>query len=145
MSIGRLRSYAQSGTIRALIFGLFLSGPDLQAQADRIIQQIDRTKTTVLRGNVSPRARAELDQGPVDPSYRLEYVMLLIKPSALQQQALEQLLAVQQDSSPPNYRRCLTPEEYADRFGLSHEDMETLRTWLPSPCSQALPYPPSLT
>src|SRR5260370_20851319 len=58
--------------------------------------------------------------------------MLLIKPSALQQQALEQLLAEQQDSSSPNYRRWLTPEEYADRFGLSHEDMEKMGTWLRS-------------
>ena len=46
--------------------------------------------------------------------------------------ALTQLVAEQQDRRSPNYRKWLTPEQWADRFGLSHGDIQKLTAWLKS-------------
>ena len=60
----------------------------------------------------------------------LPYVILVLKPSASQQAALDQLLAQQQDPSSPNYHRWLTPEQFADRFGVSRADIDKTIAWL---------------
>jgi hypothetical protein len=57
---------------------------------------------------------------------------LLIVPSASQQKAVDKLLAQQQDPHSPLYHQWLTPEEYADRFGLSPNDIQKLTIWLQS-------------
>ncbi len=56
--------------------------------------------------------------------------MLLIKPSAAQQADLDQLLAAQQNPSSANYHQWLTPQDFADRFGLSTSDHSKVVAWL---------------
>ena len=60
----------------------------------------------------------------------LESLRLALKPSADQQAALDQLLEAQQDPSSPDYHHWLTPEEYADRFGTSADDINKITQWL---------------
>ena len=48
---------------------------------------------------------------------------IVFKLAPAQQAALEKLLAEQQDPHSPNYRRWLTPEQYAARFGMSDGDL----------------------
>jgi subtilase family serine protease len=55
---------------------------------------------------------------------------LLTVPTAAQQKALTQLLAEQQDRNSPNYHKWLTPEQWADRFGLSRNDIRQITDWL---------------
>ncbi len=98
--------------------------------ADRITLAIDNSRRVTLPGNVNPRIRSGVDQGPVDPSMELPYVSLVLKPSADQQADLDQLLAQQQDPSSPDYHNWLTPEQYADRFGLSQADIDKIVAWL---------------
>lgn len=62
----------------------------------------------------------------------MQYVSLLLEPSAAQKAALAQLLAAQQDSSSPQFRHWLTPAQYADTFGLNPADMAKIVTWLES-------------
>ena len=102
------------------------------AQPDRIVATIDNSQTVVLKGNVSPRAKPQFDQGPVDPSMKLPFITLLIQPSVNQQAALNQLLAEQQDPSSPNYHKWLTPEQFGQRFGLSNADIAKITQWLRS-------------
>jgi uncharacterized protein (TIGR03437 family) len=83
-----------------------------------------------LAGHIPGEARAENDEGPVDPSMPMRSLTLVLKPSAEQQAALDQLLAEQQDPASPNYHHWLTPEEYADRFGLSQDDLQKVVAWL---------------
>jgi uncharacterized protein (TIGR03437 family) len=104
----------------------------LLAQQDRIAGPIEGAKAVVLNGNVNPRAQPQFDQGPVDPSLQLALVTLALKPTPQQQAALQQLLNEQQDRSSPNYHRWLTPEQYADQFGLSTADIAKIREWLES-------------
>ena len=113
-----------------LVFCLSLA--PLSAQRDRIASRIDTTPNVVLRGRVHPQATAENDQGPVENSFQVPAITLLLKPSASQQSDLQQLLQQQQDPSSPNYHRWLTPEQYAERFGVSASDAAKIAGWLTS-------------
>jgi uncharacterized protein (TIGR03437 family) len=85
---------------------------------------------TVLQGHIHPLARAENDRGRVSPALQLSYVTLTLAQSASQQAGLNQLLAEQQTPGSPNYHRWITPEEYAQRFGASQEEVNRVVTWL---------------
>ena len=122
-------------THRRFIFFCFLfcvSAAAVYAQPDRLRGAIDNSRSTVLRGSVHPNARSENDRGAVEDSFALPGMTLLLKPSATQQAALEQLLTQQQDPSSPNYHNWLTPEQYADRFGLSASDVGKIAAWVKS-------------
>jgi uncharacterized protein (TIGR03437 family) len=111
---------------------LFASLAPLSAQRNRIAARIDGSQTVVLRGRVHPKARAENDRGPVDGSFQIPGITLLLKPSASQQSDLQQLLGQQQDPSSPSFHQWLTPEQYADRFGASASDVAKITDWLQS-------------
>ena len=102
------------------------------AQSDRIMGSIESRQMVILRGSVHPKAQPQFDQGPIDPSYQLGYVTLIVAPSPSQQAALDQLLAQQQDRSSANFHKWLTPEQYADRFGMSQKDVAKITGWLES-------------
>ena len=59
-------------------------------------------------------------------------MVLVLKPTAAQQSALQQLVTAQQDPASAQYRKWLTPAEYADRFGMSQNDIDQVRAWLES-------------
>jgi subtilase family serine protease len=97
---------------------------------DRIARKIENTSTYVVKGNVHPLAIAGNDQGTVGESFRMEHVTMLFKPTDEQQAELSTLLEQQQDPSSPNYHHWLSPEEFADRFGLSENDVNKVVAWL---------------
>jgi subtilase family serine protease len=111
---------------------LALSVTARAAQPDRITAAIDSNQTVVLKGTVSPKARARFDQGPVDPSMKLEYITFQVSPSPSQQAALEQLLAEQQNPKSANYHNWLSPEQFAERFAMSRSDIAKMTDWLSS-------------
>jgi len=102
------------------------------AQRDRIAGPVDRLQRVALKGNVHPQANSQFDAGPVDPTLRLDHVMVMLKRSAAQQAELDQLLAAQQDRSSRNYHSWLTPEQFGDRFGASPNDAAQVVKWLQS-------------
>jgi uncharacterized protein (TIGR03437 family) len=99
-------------------------------QQSRIIRPVDNTQRVTLTGHIHPKARPENDRGRVAPSLELSYVTLNLTQSAAQKADLANLLAEQQNPSSPNYHRWLTPGEYADRFGVSAEDISKITQWL---------------
>src|SRR5664280_171121 len=102
-----------------LVSCLLFSAPALLAQPGRIPRPVDNLRTVPLKGNRTPRAHPQDDQGRVDPLGRIGGMRLRLKPSPSQAAEIERLLAGQQDPASPDYRNWLTPEEYADRFGLT--------------------------
>lgn len=60
----------------------------------------------------------------------LSRVTIVLQPSSSQQAALNQLLRDQQDPSSVNYHHWLTPEQYADLFGVSQADVNQIVAWL---------------
>lgn len=103
-----------------------------EAQQDRIAARISNSATVVLRGHVSPRARAAVDQGPVAASFPLPMITMYLAPSSSQQTSLDQLLATQKDPGSANYHKWLSPEQYADQFGVSPNDIARITEWLRS-------------
>jgi subtilase family serine protease len=113
-----------------LTLGVALSAFSQNKAANRITQAIDDRETTQLRGNVHGFLQRATDQGRTDGGIKLEGVSLIFKRTAAQDAAVEKLLAEQQNPSSPNYHKWLTPERYADRFGLSADDMNKVVAWL---------------
>ena len=102
------------------------------AQPNRLRSRIDNSTTHILPGRVHPLANAANDQGEVASNFPLPYITMMLHPSAAQQSALQQLLQDQQNPKSTSYHQWLTPEQYADRFGVSTSDMAQIVSWLQS-------------
>ena len=110
-----------------LIFSTFSSA----APPNRVTAPVVATQTVHLAAGLPMQARPEFDQGAVDSALKMNLTLLTV-PSASQQRALTKLLADQQNPSSASYHKWLSPEQYADRFGLSVNDIAKLTTWLRS-------------
>jgi len=120
------------GTCLLLLAVLISTFTFAQSSSSRISQAIDNRRMSSLRGNVHPLARAEFDQGAVAPSQMVQRVTLYFQRTTAQQQALEKLLAEQQDPTSANYHKWLTSEQVAARFGLGAQDLSKVQEWLSS-------------
>jgi subtilase family serine protease len=98
--------------------------------ANGVAVRVDGSQTVTLEGNVHPLARAEFDQGVVNPDTRLERMLLLLKPSPAQQTALDALVEAQQNPGSPLYHQWLTPAEYGAQFGVSDPELALVTAWL---------------
>jgi hypothetical protein len=97
---------------------------------NRIGPVIDNTQLSRLPGNLHPLVRPDLDLGPVSGTMMLERMKMVFAPTPAQKAELDALLQAQQDRKSPLYHRWLTPQQYADRFGLSPGDFDTISQWL---------------
>src|ERR1700683_5577531 len=96
------------------LFSAFLLAVQIGgAQSSRIAGPIDETHRVSLRGHLHPLALAANDPGRVAASLPMSYVTVELGQTPAQQADLAQLLAAQQNPASPNYRRWLTPEQYA--------------------------------
>ena len=98
----------------------------------RIALAVNGGQMTRLQGNLHPLARAEYDQGRVDADLPMENISIAFSLSPSQQVELQSLLAAQQEPTSPLFHQWLTPEQYADRFGLSQDDLDKVNAWLQS-------------
>jgi Pro-kumamolisin, activation domain/Bacterial Ig-like domain (group 3) len=117
--------------LSVLLIALVLSSLSFAVTPDRIAA-IDSSNGVVLQKSLHPQAQVKFDQGPVDPSLRLGHMVLMTQPSAVQQKALNKLLAEQQDRTSRNYHKWLTPTQFGEQFGLSQNDMNRITNWLKS-------------
>jgi subtilase family serine protease len=99
---------------------------------NRITQAIDTAQVVRLAGSVHPLAKPEFDQGRLNGNTIIRGVSFTFKRSSAQQRALQNLLAEQQDPRSPNYHKWLTPEQFADHFGLAVSDVARVTNWLTS-------------
>jgi uncharacterized protein (TIGR03437 family) len=114
------------------IFMLFSGVLAMAAPPSRITRPLDTSRNVVVAGHVHSRAQPQFDRGAVDPAKKLNYMMLLVKPSAAQQADLEKLLFDQQNPSSASFRTWLTPEQFGGRFGLNSSDQSKIVAWLTS-------------
>ena len=97
---------------------------------DRIVQAIDSASRVALKGNVRPMFDPENDLGRADGSLRLENISLMFAFTESQRAALTALLDDLENPSSPSFHHWLTPEQFADRFGLRRNDMNKVVAWL---------------
>ncbi len=115
--------------LQSLLIAYILAGT-LSAQPRLIKGPIQDTQRARMTGHVHPMAKAENDLGPLDASVTLSAITLVLGQTPEQQADLDRLLTAQQDPSSPDYHRWLSPEQYADRFGASLDDIAKITAWL---------------
>jgi hypothetical protein len=103
-----------------------------QGPAPRIVQPINESQLTVLKGNVHPLARPQFDRGIAPPDLPMQRMLLVLQRSRQQQAALTQLLDDQQNHASPNFHKWLTPEQFGKQFGPADQDIQTVTSWLRS-------------
>ena len=96
----------------------------------RIVQPVDESRLTQLRGNTHPQARPEFDRGAVDQQLPMDRMLLLLKRSPEQDAELEAFMARQMDRASPDFHRWLDPVEFGRRFGPSDSDISVVTNWL---------------
>jgi len=99
-------------------------------QKDRLADWIGPMERVKLDGSVHPLAQPQFDQGLASPDLKLSLITLMLKKTPEQQADLDQLLNGLQDRTSPLYHQWLTPEQYADRFGVSQNDIDKIAAWL---------------
>ena len=116
---------------RATLGGLLIAATSLAAgPPSRIQAEIQNRETFRLTGNVHTQIASAEDQGDVAESLALPRITMHFKMTDAQQADLDRLQKAQQDPSSPQFHQWLTPEEYADRFGLSTTDLNRVTGWL---------------
>ncbi len=110
---------------------MVLAGVAPAQTRSRITQRIADSEPVVL-SSPNPRTRTALDQGRVEGSVSIDHAAIVFKLAPAQQADLDKLLAEQQDPHSANYRKWLTPEQYAARFGMSASDLAQVTSWLKS-------------
>jgi subtilase family serine protease len=99
---------------------------------DRVLAPISDSKIAALKGGVHPRARAELDKGNVPGWFAMQHMMLSFKRTSEQEASLASLLGELLNPASPKFRQWLTPEQFADQFGVSASDYAKVVAWLQS-------------
>ena len=119
-------------TLTFLLLGAWAATPVSAAPRSRVTSAVEATRMKQLAADPPRQAQAQLDQGAVEAAMSMNYMLVMFKPSPDQQADLDQLLFDQQNPSSPNFHKWLTPEEYANRFGLSASDSSKVTAWLVS-------------
>ncbi len=140
MSIFRIYRFAVIAMVAALssLAGLCAPLGDTSAAANSktpaplITQKIDPSQLVELKGNVYPAATANADIGAAAASLALDRMVLVLKRSKSQQDALDKFVAQQHNAKSESYHRWLTPQQYGERFGLAQSDIAAIVDWLQS-------------
>jgi uncharacterized protein (TIGR03437 family) len=108
-----------------------LLSTSLLAQRPSRIGRIDNQKRHVLAGHIHPALASATDLGSAPDSLEITG-SLSLQPSAAQTADLNAFLERLQDPSSADYHKWLSPEQFADRFGATADEVATTRQWLES-------------
>ena len=97
-----------------------------------ITERIDDRKLVTLPGNVHPQAKAEKDRGEVADNFPLEHMLLQLRRSPEQEQALEQYIDAVQSIGSPDFHRWISAQKFGATYGLAAQDVDTISGWLES-------------
>jgi subtilase family serine protease len=90
----------------------------------------DNNSLTKLPGNTTRSARPELDQGRAPDNLPQEHILMMLRRSESQQQALQQFISQQYDPRSPDFHHWLTPQQFGAEFGPASEDIRKVTQWL---------------
>ncbi len=95
-------------------------------------RRVDDSDLLTLRGNTRPEANAENDRGPVPADFPMEHMLLQLKRSPENEQALEAYITQLSDRDSPNFHHWLTANEFGESYGVSEENLGMVTDWLAS-------------
>jgi hypothetical protein len=119
-------------SLRRVVSAVFLLCALLPAGAavqNRIVKGVGKAMTAMPQ-SVPARALKASDLGEARSDQALPSITLRFNMTAQQKAALQQLLIDQQDPASPQYHQWLTPEQFADQFGMSSEDVARVSQWV---------------
>src|SRR5258707_334059 len=127
------------GSLSLVVLAILFAMPAVYAQVEsgrharpRITQSINEMDRVTLEGNTHPEARLANDRGAVANDFSLEHMLLQLKRSPEQEQALQQFIDELHTKGSPNFHHWLTAQEFGERFGLAKPDLEAITAWLQS-------------
>src|SRR5215472_13930160 len=97
-----------------------------------ITQSVDEGKQVTLRGNTRPEANARNDRARLADEFPLEHMLLQLRRSPEQEQALQQFISELDTQDSPNFHRWINPQQFGATFGVSQQDLATITGWLES-------------
>jgi hypothetical protein len=100
------------------------------APTARIVNPINESQLTTLKGNTHPAANARNDRGPVSPDLPMTDLILVLSRSPEQQAAFDKFVASQYEPGSPDFHHWLEPEEVGANFGPSETDVTAISKWL---------------
>jgi subtilase family serine protease len=85
-----------------------------------------------LRGNTRPEAQAKNDRGRVPDDMTINHILLQLRRSPEQEQALQQFINDLHDHTSPLFHHWLTAAEFGQRYGVPPADVARVTDWLES-------------
>ena len=111
----------------------------LPAQASRLSGDWRSSEAVAIAASRPP---INLDaEGSAPAGMKLDRMLLLLSPSAAQQQALATELADQQNPASPRYHQWLTPAAFGAAYSISAADVAAVSGWLQSQGFEVAPLP----
>jgi Pro-kumamolisin, activation domain/Bacterial Ig-like domain (group 3)/FG-GAP-like repeat len=98
----------------------------------RIVASVNDSARVPLRGSVHPLARPEFDRGAAPADLPMQRMMMVLRRSPEQQQALDVYVSSLRDRNSPTFHRWLSPEEFGEQFGIAQPDIDKIQSWLQS-------------
>jgi trimeric autotransporter adhesin len=117
--------------LSAVVSAATVNTPQPQT-VSRITEPVNDSLRVALKGNVPRQAQAQYDRGAVPASMPASRLMLVLKHSPTQAQAVREYIDSLQNKNSPNYHKWLTPEEFGARYGPSDQDLKAVTDWLES-------------
>lgn len=118
----RFSARPSPGWTAACLFLFSLLAPILQAQRHTLETHfVDATLPATDQATT-------VDLGPVPASQPL-HITLYLTPPAARQAALDQQLSDLIDPSSPSYHKWLTPQQFAEQFGATDDQIASAKTW----------------
>jgi hypothetical protein len=108
-----------------------IAAPQVQVRPQpRIVSRIDNAKLVSMPQTHPARIAGLADLGPVTASTSFQNMMLVLKSSDEQEQAIAALLDQQQDKAHPNFHHWMTPASFGAAFGVASSDLAQVKAWL---------------
>ncbi len=139
------RYFILSASIAAALAGApGLSLAQSQASASNVLAGINiseapRVTHTVANGDLASISKTHLgivaqakSSTPLAGSTAMKHMQLVLKPSAVRQAAMEQLIANQHNPKSSQFQKWLTPEQFGETFGVVDSDIAAVTAWLTS-------------
>jgi subtilase family serine protease len=96
----------------------------------RIAGTIKNEERVEVQKTTSPLLTKSTETGRMAGGQNLGRMLLLLTPTAEQEQEAEKLIGDLHDASSPSYHKWLTPTEFGKRFGVAESDAAQVQQWL---------------
>jgi subtilase family serine protease len=119
-------------TYLSCILGGIVYGQPLGHPAPMIREAVNETRRVRLSGNTRPEATTANDRGRVSDDFKLDHMLLHLKRSPEREAAAVKYIDELHDRTSPNFHKWLTPDQFAEHFGVAKQDVDAVTRWLKS-------------